>query len=532
MEGNVSVLHSYLLNNNILESQSSSNKNIDNENREEICENCDNGDEAVKRCKVCYMSMCEFCTEAHRRTRTTKQHSLISLEKVNTARTTTLPGPTSCSKHGGKMLEFLCQSPSCNRPVCQKCVLVDHQGHEYDLIHNVAAKEKAVLRKLIEEVNTRAKHFDAARTVLERAEEETLETGQNVNKEIDYYIDGIIEMLEQKRCSLKEEVKSITAAKTKLLQTEKGDIALVLATMQSSIDFAEQARDNTEDVDIVSLKPDIVQRLAELKLKKIPKVQTKTLEIVFETTFSKIKELIMNIAHVSERSNYKEVISPKSQNFPAFSQKQESKHLEPALTSELDSPFYDDYPFDYYKLVPLEVDEVGNTCQDVFDSSPYFNLCTVQDYNEETDAKSLSCDAKEMGNDQTSPCSPTKYVFDKKERTCPSMCKVYRLPTNCYSDELSATPKKREFILQAKTKDGLLQKACGDKVCVTIQEPNGRRQNLHVVDNSDGSYSFECTPQTCGSYLFHITVNGKSVKKEGFSWEVKSCSKVISDRGL
>ena len=307
-EGNLDDLRSNFFINNVLEVMSLHKDNGNSDGRHVTCENCDGVKKAVKRCRVCCMFMCGFCTEAHRRSKATREHRLMTLEEVKAGGTRALAKRACCSKHKGEILKLFCQSPTCNRPVCRDCVLIDHRDHKYVFIDDIAEEEKCALRKLITDVKTKTPLFDEAVKEIERAEEEVSETVMRINNEIDVFIDGIIQMMDQKRSSLNNDVERIATAKTKQLKTAKDEVGMMLASMQSSVNFAEHALDNCEDVEILDMKKDVVERLAELKTKQCPSKITHALEVVFETKSHDLEASIINIATVSEKTeNYPRV---------------------------------------------------------------------------------------------------------------------------------------------------------------------------------------------------------------------------------
>ena len=508
-------------NNNIAESRFSNNKTDGLQN---ICENCDSGDTAVLQCRVCCIQMCEFCIEVHRRIRSTKKHSLTSLENTKSTKISKTNKPSFCEKHKEETLNYFCQSPLCYHVVCQKCVLTEHKGHNYDFACNIFETKKKALRRLLDDVKSKMKNVQMIVSTLEEVENETSETVKSVNKDIDTYIDGILQMLEQKRNSLKEELEIISDRKNKQLKMEKEKFCQALKKMQSSVDLTEEALNRNSDFDFLLVENDLTQRIRQLELENVSRPPNKTSEIVLETTRSKIAELINSLAQVSdsEQCNMEEVMGPMSLKSNNISKEKEN-HTFVKNDNDYTSYFYDDV-FDYYKLVKVEVEKTCTASNNIVDSSTYASLCKAGYCKDGEKILSHSFNVPKQDEEKIPPPSPL--------RTCAPMCEVYRLPSSCYSETPQLKPQKRKFELQAKTKDGLLQRVCGDQVCVTIENPHDEKEVLHVVDNGDGLYTFDFTPRNCGKYTIYITVNGQSVKKQGFSYEVPNCSKIISDRGL
>ena len=46
------------------------------------CDNCDSEDDAQSRCNECGIFLCQFCTESHKRYRSTKHHELFTMQEL------------------------------------------------------------------------------------------------------------------------------------------------------------------------------------------------------------------------------------------------------------------------------------------------------------------------------------------------------------------------------------------------------------------------------------------------------------------
>lgn len=92
------------------------------------CTNCEDEAAATSRCLECAEFLCSNCVLAHRRIRVTKDHRILSLDKLQ-ADKQTLHRPSFCKQHVDEMFMFYCVP--CDRLICRECTILDHRGHKY-----------------------------------------------------------------------------------------------------------------------------------------------------------------------------------------------------------------------------------------------------------------------------------------------------------------------------------------------------------------------------------------------------------------
>jgi len=85
-----------------------------------------------------------------------------------------------------------------------------------------------------------------------------------VTKEVDVFFDEQVKALEHLRTNLKHEVTTQGQVKLKELGSQKEMLALSLAQLRSSGEFAERALADGDDMELLSIKQHLVQRLAQL----------------------------------------------------------------------------------------------------------------------------------------------------------------------------------------------------------------------------------------------------------------------------
>ena len=52
--------------------------------------------------------------------------------------------PLGCQTHSDEILKFYCET--CSALICRDCIVIDHTGHDYNRVENIAEKESASLQ--------------------------------------------------------------------------------------------------------------------------------------------------------------------------------------------------------------------------------------------------------------------------------------------------------------------------------------------------------------------------------------------------
>ena len=229
-----------------------------------VCDNCDNGDVAETRCEECGVFLCHFCTESHKRSRSTKHHKLTSMEELKAS-----AGPASvaeklrCSKHKEELVKLYCNT--CQATICRDCTIVDHQGHKYGFIEDVALGEKQKIQTNLNEVKQRKVRVQQGITSLKRFDEDLVAKKKSVLAGINQHFDELSKVMEAKRGELIQKATTLTSSKQKQIQAQREQLEMALASCESSIEFTEQAFKNGNDVQVLSMQKYILQSLEDLK---------------------------------------------------------------------------------------------------------------------------------------------------------------------------------------------------------------------------------------------------------------------------
>ena len=114
------------------------------------CENCERKSEEAAYCFHCGKFWCNECMNAHNIFRENRDHRVLALKDFEDKDfEDVLKRPVFCQKelHDKEVLKFYCKE--CDIPVCQTCVIVNHNKHDVEHLE-VAAREvkKSITSKL------------------------------------------------------------------------------------------------------------------------------------------------------------------------------------------------------------------------------------------------------------------------------------------------------------------------------------------------------------------------------------------------
>ena len=263
-----------------------------------ICENCDSGDTAVSRCAECSVFMCDFCVKAHKRMHSFKHHQIVSLEEVKSGGPKVSVKSLYCEKHQGETLKLFCQS--CDKPICRDCTIVDHKTHEYLFVADAAAKEKESVKQLLDKTKAKVPILSTGVKTVEEIEKRVKAKETAVNKDIDAFMNKNVRILEEKRASLKHEAKRISQSKIKQLQAQREGLMFTLASINNSVEFTERALKDGSDVEVLSMKKQMVSNLSKLSLSTWQRERSLEGTLQFRAHQQDIRQMVGNIASVAD----------------------------------------------------------------------------------------------------------------------------------------------------------------------------------------------------------------------------------------
>ncbi|XP_072018007.1 uncharacterized protein [Amphiura filiformis] len=133
---------------------------------------------AVARCTECDDYLCKQCVAIHKSQRRSKDHPVITLEKLREGKVPHASATEQkvCVKHKGESLFIYCET--CDVPICRQCVVITHshpdhkyseieqaakeRGQKLQQLHESSGKNEKEINKALQEIRKSKRDFDLA----------------------------------------------------------------------------------------------------------------------------------------------------------------------------------------------------------------------------------------------------------------------------------------------------------------------------------------------------------------------------------
>lgn len=234
-----------------------------------MCMSCKSKEKAISRCNDCANFLCASCDNAHRSMRCFEEHQVIVLE-ANTE-SVTIHKPLYCSVHATENLKYFCYS--CETPVCNECLIVDHKGteHRYEIISEAEKHMRTEVEKLLQETRSKVEYCDNENTKLETSLQELQQQHDAARDAIKESYDTIMSVIEKRKDQAMRELKSLHSEREIKIMEQFHQVEKSTDQMEYCASFTRKLLDNGNGPEILSLKKMISQQLTTL-ISTIPKV--------------------------------------------------------------------------------------------------------------------------------------------------------------------------------------------------------------------------------------------------------------------
>ncbi|XP_002730807.2 uncharacterized protein LOC100376608 [Saccoglossus kowalevskii] len=258
----------------------------DNQNRKAFCTVCPGSGpaEATSRCLECVDFLCDGCasTHDHRIARFTRRHRVISLtDNGQTAASKNVRTEAPCSKHDTETLRFFCET--CEVPICRDCILIEHKDHTHTYLKDEVTKYKNLIENLMRDVKVKVSSFQDAVDDVEEVEANLIANKGQTEYIIQKTVESVVEALKKQEKELVVKLERICMSRLKQLAAHKDSLKSSLENLTDGFDFTEKALEHGSDLEILSIKDQVVDRLQGIS--KISPQKDLTLERLSQLYF-------------------------------------------------------------------------------------------------------------------------------------------------------------------------------------------------------------------------------------------------------
>ena len=164
---------------------------------------------AVSFCVNCCDFLCKVCSKDHKTWRKTLNHELqpVGSSAKSDSKGTAKPllknvteTPLNCQQHSDETLKFYCET--CSMLICRDCIILEHSGHSYNRIKNVAEKEKADLVAILGKAEGAKTKLDDAIAKGGKVQQQIQAKQKSVEDDIESAFKAIFEALQKRKETL------------------------------------------------------------------------------------------------------------------------------------------------------------------------------------------------------------------------------------------------------------------------------------------------------------------------------------------
>ncbi|KAK3732275.1 hypothetical protein QZH41_014413, partial [Actinostola sp. cb2023] len=189
-----------------------------------------------------------------------------------------------CPKHKGEEQKVFCKT--CEVLICRDCVIIDHKDHDFCFMVDIAQEHKEKLTKEIKTASTTKEKIESSLKSVQLMQKGVTTNAAETEKKIDDVINKQIRALEEKRNSLKQESRDMTATTMKNLTAQEDGLVMHMTGLKSAIEFTENVLSKGSNSDVLSMSKQVMSRLSQLSAKPFD---------------GKVYDVEMQVLHVDER---------------------------------------------------------------------------------------------------------------------------------------------------------------------------------------------------------------------------------------
>ena len=245
-------------------------------NGRRFCENCSESRIAAARCLDCRDFLCDACRDAHKRTKLTKQHQVLTIEELQRGEYSThTRQQVMCSNHG-EPITLVCIP--CNHPICMTCKVTAHDGHKASDLKDTARNDREIISSIlgkardgISMVSTRLQNLDQYETSMDANNTSVL--GAIQRRRV-----VLRDLIKDHTRKLAEELHETTRRTHRDIRRSRDQLNDQMASLRDVVQFATQLLEHGSDDDFVFMKSELQLRVESLQLQDVEPCDSSALQ--------------------------------------------------------------------------------------------------------------------------------------------------------------------------------------------------------------------------------------------------------------
>lgn len=259
-----------------------------------VCTSCKSKEKAISRCNDCANFLCASCDNAHRFMRCFEDHQVVMLVVEKSSDTVEkIHKPLYCSVHVSENLKYFCYS--CEIPVCNECLIVDHKAteHRYEIISEAEKHMRSEMEKLLTDTKSKIEYCDKENTKLETSLQELQGQHDAAREAIKDSFDTFIQTIEKCKENSMNDLKMLHSEREIKIMDQFHNLEKSVEQMDHCANFTRKLLEHGNGPEILSLKKMISTQLTSL-IRDIPKIDV-NYSLEFVSNMKKFQEIAQDL---------------------------------------------------------------------------------------------------------------------------------------------------------------------------------------------------------------------------------------------
>ncbi|KAM8878448.1 tripartite motif-containing protein 2 isoform 2-T9 [Spinachia spinachia] len=216
-----------------------------------------------------------------------------ALDDVATVATARL---LSCPNHAGNVMEFYC--PPCETAMCQECTSGEHGEHPTVPLKDVVEQHKASLQGHLDAVKKRLPEISSALQTLSEILQQLTNQKSSIEDSVHATFDELQKTLNVRKSVLLMELEVNYGLKQKVLQAQLDTLLQGQEGINSCCEFTQQALSHGSEAEVLLVKKQMSERLAELAGQELPLRPGENDQLDFAVETEGLKKSIHNLGTI------------------------------------------------------------------------------------------------------------------------------------------------------------------------------------------------------------------------------------------
>ena len=367
---------------------------------------------------------------------------------------------------------------------------------------DVYIKEEAAVSQLLGETKAKQSELEDALKGVVEMKTRVQRAGEKVAQQINTSVDSLMESLKDRRNNLLQQAGEIEQGKLKELQAQQDELELALNFVTSGVEFTEKALRDGSQVEVLSMKKQMTDRLLGLNTERSP-LDLCTDDLICYNVKPSDVDIINKLGQVVDQygtSPEKCVLKTEAmllQEETKITLLAKDQHGRPR-TSGGDGVSVEIETRDGTQRVKV-IDDGDGT----YRTSYTPRVAGIH----RVFAKINGADIKEWGAKGNASVERSTLQMEVGE------------PGVIYDTLIN---QARDFTIVTRNSNDELIREFTDEITVQIREPNTCTINvIPVQDHGNGRYTFSYKPSSTGNYQVTVKVKGDDIQGSPFTWGVE-----------